>query len=98
MTYLYQNQYWETKDGRVLKVEDIEPDHRDNLIAWLERNANKLASDFIWDRLPFPNMRGDMAQLHAEEEWDREMRFAIKSPVEWVRNTPLYRKLNELKG
>ena len=40
MNYPYKKGYWETKDHRLLKIEDMETSHIENTIKYLKRNDN----------------------------------------------------------
>lgn len=40
MNYTYKQGYWETKDHRLLKIEDMETSHIENTIKYLQRNSD----------------------------------------------------------
>ena len=40
MNYSYKQGYWETKDHRVLKIEDMETSHIENTIKYLQRHSD----------------------------------------------------------
>ena len=53
MNYPYKQGWWETKDHRLLKIEDMETSHIENTIKYLQRH-----SDF-YDETFFVGWTGD---------------------------------------
>jgi hypothetical protein len=44
---LEQNVWWVTRDGKVLKLVDMEPSHRKHTLAYLKRNATQIADNLV---------------------------------------------------
>lgn len=57
---------WITKDGRKIRIKNMDDQHLRNTIKILERQLayKKLT-------LPFPSFNGEMAQMCAEADFDR---------------------------
>ena len=68
-----QGEYWETKDGDLLRIAEMGDSHLTNTIRFVRRNDTRAARMRRALSLPFPNFNGDMAQLCAESDWEREM-------------------------
>lgn len=40
--------FWKTREGKIIRIEEIEPDHYSNIISWLARNdKDKTLSIFM---------------------------------------------------
>lgn len=94
---LDQNEYWWTADGRALKLDEMTPGHRGNLINWLEQRALILLIQYQveYGSGPFaPN--GDMATLAFDRWLDEEFMKWHERPVEWLQQTPFYQRLRWL--
>lgn len=89
---LRQKKYWVTADGVWLRRKRLTSSHRDNLIAFLERNAGRILRNerahLNWLMLGAPDDVFGML----EEESDQLTRH-MKSPGDWLHNQPLYRAL-----
>lgn len=59
---------WRCKDGRKVRICDMDDRHLANSIAMLERAAQVAKS-----QLPYPCFSGEMAQYYAEQDWERTM-------------------------
>jgi len=81
---LYNGTHHTDGYGVVHVIADMELSHVGNLMRYLERNADRAAA-----ALAYPMFNGDIAQMHAEGEWD----WAQANPLEYVKSTPLYRAL-----
>lgn len=57
---------WKTKDGRKIRIKDLDDGHLVNCIKMIERNVAWLQSI-----IPPPMFNGEMAQLYADREYDR---------------------------
>lgn len=57
---------WRCKDGRKIRICDMDDGHLANCIALLERAADKIRFT-----TPYPCFNGEMAQFFAEQDWDR---------------------------
>lgn len=58
---------WTMRDGGKIKIKDMEDSHILNTIKMLLRIAGKYQSDNL---AYFPCLQGEMAQEHAEREWE----------------------------
>jgi hypothetical protein len=89
---LHQAEAW-TKDGRAVRLEDLTPEHRRNLLAWLRRRAEglKFSADLALCSVGGPN--GDAACDAFEDACDRQ--FAEPASV-WLEGTDLVTRLREL--
>lgn len=92
---LDNDETWTTKDGQVLRYEDMTPRHRLNTLRMLLRQAPGLALSY-WMRIwadPLLAPRGDMAQMDVERFEDETM----ADPKAWLLNdTRCGRRLHEL--
>lgn len=81
---------WKTRDGRVVRVGDMDRQHRANTMAMLMRNA-KRHHFAAMIRQPWPD--GD-ASDGVFSVLSREFyRVADQDPHEWMREQPIYRAL-----
>ena len=85
---------WATKDGRTLALENIEPSHRANLLAFLQRRAafakQGVEAEYVYGHEP----HGEMALEDFHSELDH---IAWQSPEEWLSDQPLYKRLVSLE-
>lgn len=91
-----QDVTWITRDGRALKLEDMEPSHRRNVLRMLERRAvglNQLAFRryFVFPLGGAPTSDG--ASMMFEHAMDQ---FIEQHPSDWLREQPLVRRLRTL--
>jgi hypothetical protein len=97
MPMLDQDEFWRTKDGRVLTLDEMEPGHRRNLLTWLERNA--LSQLIVWlDQMTSGPLaaRGDHARDAMYQWHDEQFAAGIEDPAAWLRERPLHRRLTAL--
>lgn len=88
-----QQHYWHAADGWVV-VSQMTRRHRINTVNLILLNA-ELTRFWYLATMPWPNMQGDMAQLLAEEAVEQEVQEINALPAkEWVRSTPLVRRMN----
>lgn len=91
LTLLDQDEVWITADGSVVRLVDMDPDHRTNVMRWLERNATG-----IWNALyaglgsAGSMLRGEMA-LDSIDSAMAEMESY--PPDVYIRETRLHRRL-----
>lgn len=105
---LENDREWVTGDGRTLKLEDMEPSHRANTLAWLERRL-----PFIWRchvdteivRLflgPEPHtdagMDGMDESLRDLTEEQSGVLLRPEEAKEWFETQPLVKRLRALAG
>lgn len=89
----YQDRVWIDQTGKEWRLEEMEPRHRANLIAWMERHAFAF-HDRECSRMALgPRPQGDMAQYEFDRSFDE---LLDTDPLEWLRSTPLYQRLVEL--
>lgn len=89
-----QGKVWITRDGRKFFVEEMEPEHRANLLAWLRRRARTL--HFCVAGLSVSGMPNvDTAAYDmVSDALDREIDM---DPEKWLEEQPLVRRLVELE-
>lgn len=88
---LGQTKLWQRNDGTIIRIKDMELDHIYNVLAVLERRADKVPN--VMDR----EMFSDLLRLDVPDEalhWhDREVERWRKDPKAAMRTTPLYLSL-----
>lgn len=84
-----QDVWWRTRDGRWLRIEEMAPSHRDNLIRYLRRTADRwnLSCWFDVMSVPSPEHPSDGVALALEEL------FRDLERDDWLERTPLMKKL-----
>jgi hypothetical protein len=55
---------WKTRDGKSIRIRDMEDSHLANAIRFLARAHER----YIQDALAMPSFNGEMAQMYAEQE------------------------------
>ena len=91
---LDQDQWWRTRDGATMRLEDMEPEHRANLIKLLRRRAVSY-HDAAAFRLACwaDGEHGDAAH----DALESAMREAEQErPTRWLEEQPLMRRLRQL--
>lgn len=61
---------WRTRDGQYIPVDEMEFSHLCNTIRFMRRTFN--LERYRRSVPPYPMLNGDMAQMLAETEWERE--------------------------
>lgn len=93
--YLFQDREWRSGDGRVNRLKDLDPRHRRNLIAWLERRAARLKMAYEFSLATGPQPSGEMACDAFESEqavlWET-------GDQEWLNSTPLMIRLRKIEA
>lgn len=84
-TYLFQREYWMSKNG-MYPLDDMDETYRRRALHWLTRNAAELYR--LWTL---------EAYVEAEESPDLEtlVQWIDARPQNWVKATPLYQSLLE---
>jgi len=91
-----QSMYWIGLDGWYL-ITQMSRDHRSNCVRMMLQGATSIQIQYMLDR-PSPSdlLQGegaiDMAERE-EDDWYRE-NLEGKTPQEWIRSTPLFRRMN----
>lgn len=95
MRSLDQTRVWTTRAGITMTLEEMDPGHRCNLMAMMERQAGQFKWRYEWSFGLEVAMHdgGEMAHDALEGELSR---IENTPAVEWMRETPLYRRLVEL--
>lgn len=83
---LGQSEWWRTRDGRWLRIAEMELRHRRNAAAMLLRNA--AAYEFTVSM----SLAADMSE-HVEEAFMEAAARRMENPHRWMRGTRLYRAL-----
>ena len=71
-------------------LDAMTPQHRRNLLRWLERHADKLKDSAEWSWVMGPQPSGDMASADFEAAFDEMLR---QGPREWLHETPFVKRL-----
>jgi hypothetical protein len=90
-----QGEWWRTKDGRWLRIADMDETHRYNTAAMLTRRAAHHAFAYSWAFVGVVGGHdgGDMAHDALEQISDELNRQAVDDPEGWLCGTTLYRAL-----
>lgn len=75
---------WKCKDGRTLRISDMETSHIINSMRMLERMHEQM----LWS-MPAPCFQGEMAQMYAEQEFDAYMDSSVEDVF------PIYKHLEK---
>ena len=59
---------WTCKDGTKVRIKDMSDRHLQNAAQLILRSASRARSHAL---LTYPDFNGEMAQLLAEQEWDK---------------------------
>lgn len=91
---LGQDEVWQTRDGSVVPVESLSPEHRTNLLGWLHRRARglQLAEQMRFCSMPMPaphTVAFDIVMEGLDEA-------LAMPPGEWLEEQALVRRLREL--
>lgn len=88
---LDQDEVW-GRPGERIKIEDLTPDHLDNIINYLRSRAMPLKFAYDYQSLSIPLPQG-------EADYDAVVndRGFEQPALEWLEETPLMRKLVELQ-
>jgi hypothetical protein len=81
---LYQDEFWIGQDGRRYEVATMHQEHRLNLLAYLERNAERLAEHRDWQI----RHRGTFTKTNR-----RRGLPVFPSPLRWIMGTPFVQEL-----
>lgn len=68
-----KNVLWITKSGSKIKIGDMTDQHIINTIRMLHR-----AAEVYKNTIPFPMFNGEMAQMYAEQEYDKLMDTSVE--------------------
>lgn len=95
MTDLDNDETWTTGDGETIALEDMEPRHRRNVLAWLEKRAEalKLADDLSLCSVvgPSGDAASDMFEMSVGQQFEM-------SAAEWLEEQPLVIALRDLES
>ena len=91
---LDQNKVWIDGQGVTHELKTMDPMHRDNVLAWLERRVDSLKAGYEFRLLMGPQPGGDAASDCFDAAMDELMDM---SDEEWFEELPLVRKLRKLK-
>lgn len=75
---------WKCKDGRTIRIADMETSHIINSMRMLERMHEQM----LWS-MPDPCFQGEMAQMYAEQEFDAYMDSSVEDVF------PIYKHLEK---
>jgi hypothetical protein len=95
VSVFYQAETWTTRDGRTLRLEEMAPGHRENLLRYLRRNIKGLRFklELYWLVQVANHDGGDMAH----DALEREAHFvSFAQPDELLDSLPLVKRLRWL--
>lgn len=94
LNLIEQDRVWKTREGRVVLVEDLEPRHRTNVLAMLERRAASLHQEWIQEFLDEGVTYAqlvDAGVVTADPGSNRSI-----DTQRWFESQPLIRRLRQL--
>lgn len=80
---MYQDEVWPTRDSRNLLIAAMSIEHVYNSLAYLEKNAERIALSYAMSPV----------FLAAPDDVHAELDRIVEDPKTWVRSTPVYRAL-----
>jgi hypothetical protein len=83
---LEQTEFWFGQDRRPYRIEDMEQSHRVNVLAFLRRRVDSLATSRLWRE--FVEMED--APDDVLKQWSNQLE---SSPLDWLNSRPLVRAL-----
>lgn len=92
---LAQRKWWYPADGRRLKVKQMTPGHRKNLLAWFERRAYYLQLLAIMNGLAERDVSTGGRRWHPDAELHARLRER-SSELNWLNDCPLIVRLRKL--
>lgn len=97
-TSLHQAEWWKTREGEYVRLVDMTPTHRANLLALLLRNAKRYIVSAAWEASGYEggDHAMDAAEAYANELLDLEHDGGREAQEEWMRHYPLVARLTEL--
>lgn len=94
LDYLNQDEVWRPNGAsKDLRLADMTPRHRGNLLAWLRRKAFNLKEVYTFRLIAGPQPSGDMACDAFDSMVDE---LEQTTPEVWIEDWPLVKKLVEL--
>jgi hypothetical protein len=94
LDWLHQDKEWITRDGRRLTLEEMAPEHRANLLAYLRRRAPNL--EFLDTLAMLSSPLGAPRGQHAQDDVERLLDEQHLDPGAWLESTRLVTRLREL--
>jgi hypothetical protein len=88
--FFNQTKFWAPFDGSPCPIAMIDDRYARNILAFLERRAAHILTQYIWGACYFgPDNDG-----FASDDWDDQLeRLAHADPIAWIRTTPLYDRI-----
>lgn len=90
---MYQDVWWVTADLRKLRIADMDPRHRDNLIPFLVRNERLYNMQAAMSAAA--SFRGHDSDA---ADWAFDQMLDELERPDWLESTPLMRKLREYEA
>lgn len=97
LNLIEQDRIWKTREGRVLLVEDLEPRHRANVLAMLERHAPALHQEWVLEFLDEGVTNGQLADAGIVKA-DPAGGYPPLDTQRWFAAQPLVRRLRRLEA
>jgi hypothetical protein len=97
LNLIEQDRIWKTREGRVVLVEDLEPRHRANVLAMLERRAPDLHGEWIQEFLAEGVTYQQLVEVGVVTA-DPSGRSGSDGARRWFEAQPLIRRLRQLEA
>lgn len=97
LNLIEQDRIWKTREGRVVLVEDLEPRHRANVLAMLERQAPGLHREWVQEFLDEGVTYSQLADIGVVTA-DPSGRLPATDVHRWFEAQPLIRRLRWLEA
>lgn len=91
-----QDKIWITRDGRTLRVENMDPNHRKNTLRMLERHASGLHFRAFMRYFVLPIGGRPNGEISNSVLDRAEQAFLEKKPIDWLGEQLLVRRLRVL--
>lgn len=95
LNLIEQDRVWKTSDGRVVLVEELEPRHRSNVLAMLERRAPGLYREWVQEFLDEGVTYAQLADVGVVTG-DPATGCRLIDTHRWFEAQPLIRRLRQL--
>jgi hypothetical protein len=94
--FFHQSEIWATRDGRQILVKDLDKDHAQNILTFLEGSAREHKFELMLELISVVHGQYDDESYARKwvfggpNEWDQHLTEAFKTEaVAYIKNTPI---------